>query len=67
MVKSTYAYDIKVQPREALTLSGLVRKHRHVEACISEQTEGVSTRIGVCPWIVSLQKTGTSQRVPVQI
>ena len=67
MVKSTNAYDIKVQPKETLTLSGLVRKNRQVEAVITEQTEGASTRIGVCPRIVSLQKIGTSQRVPVRI
>ena len=30
VVKSTNAYDIKVQPKETLTLSGLVRKNRQV-------------------------------------
>ena len=67
MFKSTNAYDIKVQPKETLTLSGLVRKNRQVEAVITEQTEGASTRIGICPRIVSLQMIGTSQRVPVRI
>ena len=53
MVKSTNAYDIKVQPRETLTLSGLVRKNRQVEFVNAEKTEWSSTRIRVCPGIVS--------------
>ena len=52
---------------EAVTLSGFLRKKRNVEEAVTEQTEGASTRIGVCRRVVSLDKTERSQRVPVRI
>ena len=58
-VKSTNKTDIQVQPMETLTLPGLVRKKHQVQSAITEQTEGASTRIGICPWVVSLSKNGT--------
>ena len=60
-VKSTNKTDIQIQPMETVILSGLVRKKHNVETAITEQTEGVSTRIGVCPRIVLLNKNGTYQ------
>ena len=57
-VKSTNKTDIQIQPMETLTLSGLVRTKHQVESAITEQTEGASTRIGVCPRVVSLNKNG---------
>ena len=56
VIKLTNAFNITVQPRETLSPSGFVRKNRQVEAFITEQTEWASTKIGVCHWIVSLQK-----------
>ena len=34
---------------------------------MTEQTEGASCRTGVSPWVVSLEKTGKTQRVHVRI
>ena len=67
VVKSTNKLDIEVQPMEIITTSGLVRKTRNVESAVTEQTEGASCRIGVCPRVVSLEKTGKTQRVHVRI
>ena len=66
-VKSTNKTDIQIQPMETLTLSGLVRTKHQVESAITEQTEGASTRIGVCPRVVSLNKNGNYQRVTVKV
>ena len=67
IVKSTIKAEIKVEPCETITISGFVRKSGNVEFVITEQTPGASTRIGVCPRVLSLTKAGKSQRVPVQI
>ena len=67
VVKSTNTSNIQIQPMEAVTLSGFLRKKRNVEEAVTEQTEGASTRIGVCSRVVSLDKTERSQRVPVRI
>ena len=67
VVKSTNTSNIQIQPMETVTLSGFLRKKRNVEEAVTEQTEGASTRIGVCPRVVSLDKTERSQRVPVRI
>ena len=67
VVKSTNTSNIQIQPMETVTLSGFLRKKRNVEEAVTEQTEGASTRIGVCPRVISLDKTERSQRVPVRI
>ena len=67
VVKSTNKQDIKVQPFETITLSGFVRKSRSVETAVTEQTQGASTRIGVCPRVVSLEQPGRNQRIPVRV
>ena len=67
VVKSTNHQDIQVQPFETVTLSGFVRKDKNVETVVTEQTQGASTRIGVCPRVVSLDKVSKSERVPVRI
>ena len=53
VVKSTNKFDIQVQPNETITLSGLIRKKEGMEAAVTEGTEAASSRIGVCPRIVS--------------
>ena len=50
-----------------ITLSGLMRKKEGMEAAVTESTEAASGRIGVCPWIVSLDYAGKYQRVPVRL
>ena len=50
-----------------MSLSGSVRKKNTVESAITEQTAGGSTRIGVCPRVVSLDMNGKYQRVNVKI
>ena len=67
VVKSTDKAEIKVNPFETVTVSGFVRKSRNVDFVITEQTPGASIRIGVCPRVLSLNKVGKSQRVPIRI
>ena len=67
VVKSTNKTDLKIQPMETVTVSGLVRKKDNIESAIMEQNEGASNRLGVCPRVVSLEKTGTYQRVQVRM
>ena len=67
VVKSTNKTNIVIQPMETQTISGFVRKARNVEAAIKEHTEGASSRLGVCPRVVSLEKAGNYQRVPVKV
>ena len=66
VVKSTDT-TIQVQPNETVTISGFVRKKRNVESVVTEQTQGASSKIGVCPRVVSLDKAEKCQRVPVRI
>ena len=67
VVKSTNRKDIKIQPLQTVTVSGLVRKQKEVETAITENTEAASSRIGVCPRLVSLDQTGQNQRVSVRV
>ena len=67
IVKSTNKAEIKVEPYETITISAFVRKSGIVESVFTKQTPGASTRIGVCPRVLSLTKAGKSQRVPVRI
>ena len=67
VVKSTNNFDIIVQPMETITLSGLVRKKCSLESAVTENTEGASIKLGVCPRVVSLQSPGKYQRVPVRL
>ena len=67
VVKSTNKKDIKIQPLQTVTVSGLVRKQKEVETAITENTEAASSRIGVCPRLVSLDQTGQNQRVSVRV
>ena len=56
VVKSTNNRTIQIQPNETITVSGLVRKKKSVDLAVTEQTQGASSRIGVCPQVVSLDK-----------
>ena len=67
VVKSTNNRTIQIQPNETITVSGLVRKKKSVDSAVTEQTQGASSRIGVCPQVVSLDKGEKNQRVPVCI
>ena len=44
-----------------------MRKKNSVKSAITEQTAGGSTRTGVCPRVVSLNKNGKYQQVTVKI
>ncbi len=61
-VKATNNQPIEVPPLEAVTITGIIRKKRNVESAVTEVTQGASSRIGVCPRVVSLQKPGRTQR-----
>ena len=49
VVKSINKFDLQVQPKEMITLSGLIRKKEGMETAVTEGTEAASSRIGVCP------------------
>ena len=67
IVKSTNKTEFSIQPMQTVSISGLVRKKENVEAAVTEQTQGASNRIGVCPRVVSLEKKGNYQRVQVRL
>ncbi|MEW8316224.1 MAG: reverse transcriptase domain-containing protein [Candidatus Thiodiazotropha endolucinida] len=67
IVKSTNKKNVKVEPFQTVTFSGLVRKSREVETAITENTDDASSRIGVCPRVVALDTAGQNQRVSVRI
>ena len=51
---------------ETITISGLVRKKKHVESAVTGPTEGASNKLGVCPRVVVLNKPGKNARVPIR-
>ena len=66
-VKSTNKYNVDIQPMQTVTFSGLVRKIRDAESAVTENTETATSKLGVCPWVVALDKVGSYQRVPVRV
>ena len=66
-VKSTNKKDVKIQPLQTVTISGLVRTKGEVETAITENTETASNRTRVCPWVVALDKTGQTPHIPVRV
>ena len=48
-VRSTNKSSIKIQPMETITISGLVRKQKHVDSAVTEPTDRASSKLGVCP------------------
>ena len=67
LVKSTSKTNILIQPMEVVPISGMIRKQRDVETVVTEQTDKASSKIGVCPRIINLDKPGRNARVPVKI
>ncbi|MCW4346603.1 MAG: pol polyprotein, partial [Candidatus Thiodiazotropha endolucinida] len=65
VVKTTQ--KIVLQPLESRLITGFARKHRDVESAVTEQSEESTSRVGVCPRVVALNKPGKSARVPVKI
>ena len=59
---------IVLQPMEVKTITGFVRKIRDVASAVTESSgDGSTSRLQVCPRVVSLNKPGTSARVPVKV
>ena len=67
VVKSTNKVTIRLKPNESIILSGMVKNCRQIVSAVTETTKGASSRIGVCPRFVKLDKIGKNQRVPVKI
>jgi hypothetical protein len=67
IVKSTKRYTL--QPYESKTITGIVRKSRNVESAVTESCSdyNCSTRVSVCPRVVTLAKPGKSARIPVRL
>ena len=66
-VRSNNKTSITLQPMEVRTVSGFVRKQKEAEYAITEQTENASSKIGVCPRVVAVNKAGMNARVPVKV
>ena len=66
-VKSTNKYNVDISTMQIVTFSGLVRKLMDAESAVTENTETVTSRLGVCPRVVALDKVGSYQRVPVRV
>ena len=66
-VKSTNKYNVDIAPMQTVTFSGLVRKIRNAESAVTENTETATSRLGVCPRVVALDKVGSYQRVPIRV
>ena len=65
-VRYTNKSSIKIQPMETITISGLVRKQKHVDSAVTEPTDRASSKLGVCPRVVALNKPGKNARVPIR-
>ena len=53
---------------EAKTITGFVRKTKDVTSAVTESAQdGSTSRLQVCPRVVTLNKPGTSARVPVKV
>lgn len=50
-----------------MTVSGFVRKNKLIETAETESSEKASSKIGVCPRVVSMTATGKNQRLPIRI
>jgi len=66
-VKATQRYVL--QPFETRTVTGIVRKQRLVASAVTEVCPSAhcSQKVTVCPRVVSLDRPGTTARVPVKL
>ncbi len=62
-VRSTKGRAIEVRPMETITINGFAGKTRDIAAAVTESTDGVSSRIGVCPRVVNMSNI----RIPAPI
>ena len=67
LVKSTNKKEFEIRPLETVTESGFVRKNKLIETAVTESSEKGSSKIRVCPRVVSMTATGKNQRLPVLI
>ena len=59
---------IVLQPLEVKTVTGLVLKAKDIDSAVTETSEhGCSSKIQICPRVVTLNKPGTTTRVPVKL
>ena len=57
-----------LQPLEVKTVTGLVRKAGDIESAVTETSEhGCTSKLHVCPRVVTLNKPGTTARIPVKL
>ena len=66
-VRSTNKSPIEIQPKETITVSGLVRKQKSVDSAVTEPTDRASSKLGICPRVVALNKPGKNARVLIRI
>ena len=65
VVKTTQ--KVVLQPIESKIITGFARKARDVESAVTEQAEEGTSRVGVCPRIVTLDNPGKTARIPVKV
>lgn len=58
---------VEIQPMETVTVSGFARKTKDVQTAVTETTDGISSKVGVCPRVVNLDKPGKNGRIPVRL
>ncbi|MCG8034658.1 MAG: retropepsin-like domain-containing protein [Candidatus Thiodiazotropha taylori] len=59
---------LTLQPMEVKDVTCLVRKTSNITSAITEPLDNENnSKVGVCPRIVSLEKPGTTARIPVRI
>ena len=66
-VRSTNKSPNEIQPTETITISGLVRKQKHIDSAVTEPTDRASSKLGVCPRVAALNKPGKNARVSIRI
>ncbi|MCG8034843.1 MAG: DDE-type integrase/transposase/recombinase, partial [Candidatus Thiodiazotropha taylori] len=65
LVKTTNS--IYLRPFEGKLITGFARKARDVQSAVTEPAEEGTSRVTVCPRVVTLNKPGTTARVPVKV
>ena len=56
-VKSTNKYNVDIEPMKTVTFSGLVQKIKNADSAVTENTETATSRLGVCPRVVAIDKS----------
>ncbi|XP_045215212.2 uncharacterized protein LOC123565409 [Mercenaria mercenaria] len=59
-VKSASKKDVVLKPNETKVITGFIRKNFDVESAVTESSDEASSRIGICPRVVQLNRPGNT-------